>query len=60
MSSSRRQFGKTAKETCTDLCRFGEPMLKINTGRFDSPALNWSEAAGWDAEADFFKAHARI
>jgi hypothetical protein len=34
-------------------------MLKINTGRFDSPALNWSEAAGWDAEADFYKAHAR-
>lgn len=38
---------------------FGEPMVRINTDRIDTSALAWSEAAAWDAEAEFYKARAR-
>ncbi len=34
---------------------FAEPMVRINTDRVDEKALDWSEAAAWDAEADFYK-----
>ena len=37
---------------------FGEPTVRINTDRVDSAALGWSEAAAWDAEAEFYKARA--
>jgi UDP-glucose 4-epimerase len=37
---------------------FGEPVVRINTNRVDSAALGWSEAAAWDAEAEFYKARA--
>lgn len=39
---------------------FGEPMVRINTHRLNGFAFGWSEAAAWDAEAEFYKAHARI
>jgi nucleoside-diphosphate-sugar epimerase len=35
---------------------FGEPMVRINTDRVDGAALGWSEAAAWEAEAEFYKA----
>jgi UDP-glucose 4-epimerase len=34
---------------------FAEPMVRINTDRVDGAALGWSEAAAWDAEAEFYK-----
>jgi nucleoside-diphosphate-sugar epimerase len=37
---------------------FGEPMVRINTDRVDGAAFGWSEAAAWDAEAEFYKARA--
>jgi nucleoside-diphosphate-sugar epimerase len=37
---------------------FGEPMVRINTDRVDGAALGWSEAAAWDAEAEYYKARA--
>ena len=39
---------------------FGEPMVRINTDRVDGTEFGWSEAASWDAEAEFYKAEARI
>lgn len=39
---------------------FGEPIVRINTDRIDGAALGWSEAAAWDAEAEFYKARVRI
>ena len=38
---------------------FSEPIVRINTDRVDSAALGWSEAAAWDAEAEFYKARAQ-
>ena len=38
---------------------FGEPMVRINTDRVDGAAFGWSEAAAWDAEAEFYKDGAR-
>ena len=38
---------------------FAEPMVRINTDRVDGAAFGWSEAAAWDAEAEFYKARAR-
>jgi nucleoside-diphosphate-sugar epimerase len=34
---------------------FGEPMVRVNTDRVDGAAFGWSEAAAWDAEAEFYK-----
>jgi nucleoside-diphosphate-sugar epimerase len=34
---------------------FGEPMVRINTHRVDGAAFGWSEAAAWDAEAEFYR-----
>jgi UDP-glucose 4-epimerase len=39
---------------------FGEPTVRINTDRVDSAAHRWSESAAWDAEAEFYRARARI
>lgn len=33
---------------------FGEPMVRVNTNRIDGAAFGWSEAAAWDAEAEFY------
>jgi UDP-glucose 4-epimerase len=33
---------------------FGEPMVRVNTDRVDGAAFGWSEAAAWDAEAEFY------
>lgn len=38
---------------------FSEPMVRINTNRADSAAYGWSEAAAWDAEAEFYQSQAR-
>jgi UDP-glucose 4-epimerase len=37
---------------------FGEPMVRINSDRIDGATLGWSEAAAWDAEAEFYKTRA--
>jgi nucleoside-diphosphate-sugar epimerase len=39
---------------------FAEPMVRINTDRLDTAAFAWSEAAAWDAEAEFYKARSHI
>ena len=38
---------------------FGEPTVRINTDRVDYAAFGWSEAAAWNAEAEFYKTRAR-
>jgi hypothetical protein len=37
-----------------DQVEFGEPMVRGNTDRVDGDAFGWSEAAAWDAEAEFY------
>ena len=39
---------------------FVEPMVRIDTDRLDGYAFGWSEAAAWDAEAEFYKGRARF
>lgn len=34
---------------------FNEPMIRINTQPVDRDALSWSEKAGWDEIADFYR-----
>jgi UDP-glucose 4-epimerase len=34
---------------------FGEPMVRVNTDRIDGSPFGWSEAAAWDAEAEFYR-----
>ena len=38
---------------------FTEPMIRINTDRVDGAEFGWSEAAAWDAEAEFYKQAAK-
>jgi UDP-glucose 4-epimerase len=52
------RLGIACPITLLQQSEFGEPMVRINTDRVDSAALGWSEAAAWDAEAQFYKARA--
>jgi UDP-glucose 4-epimerase len=52
------RLGIACPITLLQQSEFGEPMVRINTDRVDSAALGWSEAAAWDAEAEFYKARA--
>jgi UDP-glucose 4-epimerase len=54
------RLGLSCPLTLLQQSEFGEPLVRINTDRVDSAALGWSEAAAWDAEAEFYKARARI
>lgn len=38
---------------------FSEPMVRINTDRADGATFGWSEAAAWDAEAEFYQNRTR-
>ena len=53
------RLGVACPLTLLQQSEFGEPMVRINTDRIDTSALAWSEAAAWDAEAEFYKARAR-
>jgi nucleoside-diphosphate-sugar epimerase len=53
------RLGLACPVTLLRQSEFGEPMVRINTDRVDGVALGWSEAAAWDAEAEFYKARAR-
>jgi nucleoside-diphosphate-sugar epimerase len=53
------RLGIACPVTLLQQSEFGEPMVRINTDRVDGVALGWSEAAAWDAEAEFYKARAR-
>jgi len=54
------RLGVACPLTLLQQSEFGEPMVRINTDRIDSAALDWNEAAAWDAEAEFYKTGARI
>ena len=53
------RLGIPCPVTLLQQTEFGEPTARINTDRVDGAALGWSEAAAWDAEAEFYKARAR-
>jgi UDP-glucose 4-epimerase len=53
------RLGIACPITLLQQSEFGEPMVRINTDRIDIAELGWSETAAWNAEADFYKAHAR-
>jgi UDP-glucose 4-epimerase len=54
------RLGIACPVTLLQQSEFGEPTVRTNTDRVDCAALSWSEAAAWDAEAEFYKARARI
>jgi nucleoside-diphosphate-sugar epimerase len=54
------RLGIACPVTLLQQLEFGEPTVRTNTDRIDCAALGWSEAAAWDAEAEFYKARARI
>lgn len=49
------RLGLSCPITLLHQTEFGEPTVRINTDRIDASAFNWSEAAAWDAEAEFYK-----
>jgi nucleoside-diphosphate-sugar epimerase len=53
------RLGFPCSVTLLQQTEFGEPTVRINTDRVDGTALGWSEAAAWDAEAEFYKARVR-
>lgn len=53
------RLGVACPLTLLQQSELGEPMVRINTDRIDTSTLAWSEAAAWDAEAEFYKARAR-
>jgi UDP-glucose 4-epimerase len=52
------RLGITCPVTSLLQSEFGEPMVRINSDRIDGATLGWSEAAAWDAEAEFYKTRA--
>ena len=54
------RLGMACPVTLLQQSEFGEPIVRINTERVDTAALYWNESAAWDAEAEFYKARARI
>jgi UDP-glucose 4-epimerase len=53
------RLGIACPITLLQQSEFGEPMVRINTDRADGAASGWSEAAAWDAEAEFYQNRAR-
>lgn len=53
------RLGIACPITLLQQSEFGEPMVRINTDRVESAAFGWSEAAAWNAEAEFYKTRTR-
>jgi len=51
----RERLGLPCPIQLSPQSEFGEPMVRINTDRIDGAAHGWSEAAAWDALADFYR-----
>ena len=49
------RLGIACPVTLLEQSEFVEPMVRINTDRIDGTAFAWSEAAAWNAEAEFYQ-----